>query len=186
MKIVPEQLHEHGYQLLERLDHLELVPFIQIYLKKKTAFSIFYYLINFMMFGVIIFFLFQGYGRPEFHFGEHFAHVGYGFALAFLLLPLHKYIHVLAYKSLGAVNTSYSVNLNKFYFMAVDDQFVADKREFQILALSPFMVINIFLSGLLFLVSTGWILTVISIIFMHTAICSGDFGFLSYFAFQKD
>jgi len=59
-------------------------------------------------------------------------------AIAFALIPSHEYIHVLAYKSKGAKNTSCDANLKKFYFMAIAYRFVANKKEFQIVALAPF------------------------------------------------
>ncbi|MBK7234060.1 MAG: DUF3267 domain-containing protein [Saprospiraceae bacterium] len=103
-----------------------------------------------------------------------------------LLIPLHEYIHVLAYKSQGATNTSYDVNLKKFYFMALADKFVANKREFKIAALAPFIVITTTLIILLFLANTNLKLTISAVLFAHTAMCSGDFGLLSYFEFNKE
>jgi len=39
MEIKPEELEEHNYVLLDKLGHKELVPFIQIYIKKRTKYS---------------------------------------------------------------------------------------------------------------------------------------------------
>ena len=107
-------------------------------------------------------------------------------AIAFLLVPLHEYIHVLAYKSQGATNTSYDANLKKFYFMALADKFVANKKEFEVVALAPFTSITTILIIFLFVVSHTWALTIVGILLTHTAMCSGDFGLLSYFEFHKD
>jgi hypothetical protein len=106
-------------------------------------------------------------------------------ALAITLLPLHEYIHVLAYKFLGANNTSYAANLKKFYFMALADKFVASKKEFEFVALAPFVVISSLLIVMLFVVRSEWTLTIASMLLAHTAMCSGDFGLLSYLQFNK-
>lgn len=102
------------------------------------------------------------------------------------MIPIHEYIHVLAYKSQGAQHTSYDVNWKKFYFMALAHQFVADRTEFSIVALAPFVVITITLSLALFWANGLWHFTILGTLTMHTAACSGDFGILSYFYFHKD
>lgn len=186
MKIRPEELTDNGYILLDKLEHNELVPFIRTHIKKRTKYSVFYYLSNFIVFGLVGYLFIQGYNLPDYSFGGRFTHFSYGLAIAFSLLPLHEYIHVLAYKSQGATNTSYDANLKKFYFMALADNFVANKKEFEVVALAPFIVITTTLTFLLFLVNTNWTLTISGILLAHTAMCAGDFGLLSYFEFNKE
>lgn len=70
--------------------------------------------------------------------------------------------------------------------MALADKFVANKREFKIAALAPFIVITTTLIILLFLANTNLKLTISAVLFAHTAMCSGDFGLLSYFEFNKE
>ncbi len=186
MKIRPDELTEKGYVLLDSLAHKELVPFIQTYIHKKTKYAILYYLCNLLVFGLAGYLFMQGYNQPDFDISNRFTHFCYGLAIAFALLPLHEYIHVLAYKSQGATNTSYDANLKKLYFMALADKFVVNKKEFEIVALAPFVVISTVLTILLFAVNPNWTLTIIGTLLTHTAMCSGDFGLLSYFEFHKD
>jgi hypothetical protein len=141
---------------------------------------------NVVVTGITAYFLVKYIQSGVLTFGDGFTNLAYGFAIAFVLLPVHEYIHVLAYKSQGAEHTSYDVNLKKFYFLAVADQFVANKKEFQIVALAPFTVITTAGFVLLFFTSPLWTMTVLGVLIMHTACCSGDFGLLSYFDFQKD
>ncbi len=186
MKIRPEELTDHGYVLFDQLGHKELVPFIRTYMNKRTKYAVFYYLSNVLVFGLAGYYFADGYNLPDYNMGDRFTFFSYGLAIALLLLPLHEYIHVLAYKSQGAINTSYDANLKKFYFMALADQFVANKKEFEIVALAPFAVITTVLTCLLFVVNPTWILTIVGTLLTHTAMCSGDFGLLSYFEFHKD
>lgn len=186
MEIRPEELTDKGYVLLDELGHKELVPFIQTYMKKRTKYSVFYYIAN-LIFAVLVGYFFAvGYNLPNYSLGERFTHFSYGLVLALTLIPLHEYIHVLAYKSQGATNTSYDANLKKFYFMALADKFVANKKEFRIVGLAPFVFISIMLIIVLLLVNTHWALTISSVLLTHTAMCSGDFGLLSYFELHKD
>jgi hypothetical protein len=185
MKIQASELEKNGYVLMDTLNHMEIVPFVQLYLKKRTLFTVLYYAFNIIALALIgLFFGFMA-GRNSIGLGDAFGYFSYGILFAFLLIPIHEYIHVLAYRSQGAVRTSYDVNWKKFYFMAVADQFVADRREFQIVALAPFAVISTALFLLFFLVNPLWQFTIIGVFFTHTACCSGDFGLLSYFSFHK-
>lgn len=185
MKIKPEELNANGYVLLDQLGHQELVPFIKTYINKRTYYSYFFYLINFFLFGLAGYFFMQGAKQPDFDIGIRFTHFSYGLAIAFALLPIHEYIHVLAYRSQGATKTSFDANLKKLYFLALADKFVANKKEFTIVALAPFVVITTLLTSLIFIVNSHWTLTILGALLAHTAMCSGDFGLLSYFEFNK-
>ena len=186
MNIKPEESATHDYVLLDQLGHKDLVPFIRTYLKKKTLFSVFYYLFNGLAFGLVAYFFLRDHALPDYSVGERFTRFSYGLALAFAMLPLHEYIHMLAYRSQGAKNTSYAANPKKLFFMALADRFVASKKEFEIVALAPFIVISTLLIFCLLLLNPAWRLTVSSVLLAHTAMCSGDFGLLSYFAFHKN
>ena len=186
MKITPEELTNHGYAQLETLGHKELIPFVRIYLKKRTPISLFYTICNLAIAGINVFWFWKSYGTEGFDLGNAFTHFSYGLAIAFGLIPIHEYIHVLAYKSQGAVNTSYDANLKKFYFMALADKFVANQKEFRVIALAPFVVICTTLIVLLFFVSQVWTFTILGVLLTHTAFSSGDFGILSYFEFYKE
>lgn len=186
MKIKPEELSANGYVLLDQLGHKELVPFIKTYINKRTYYSYFFYLINFFLFGLAGYFFMKGAKLPDFNIGSRFTQFSYGLAIAFVLLPIHEYIHVLAYRSQGATKTSYDANLKKFYFMALADKFVANKKEFKIVALAPFEVITTILTSSIFVVNSQWTLSIIGALLAHSAMCSGDFGLMSYFEYNND
>ena len=65
------------------------------------------------------------------------------------------------------------------------DKFVTNKKEFMFIALAPFVIINAIFLILLIFVSQPWALTILGVLFTHTAFSSGDFGLLSYFDFHK-
>jgi hypothetical protein len=186
MQISPSELTQNGYLLLDELDHKALVPFVQTYIKKHTWASFCYYLFNLLLFACLIYLFIHPFEGREFSFWQRFTHAGYGMLIAFALLPLHEYIHVLAYRSQGAKNTSYAANLKKFYFMALAHEFVANRKAFKIVALAPFLAISILLTVLLPFANPNWLIILSSALLMHTAMCSGDFGLLSYFEFHKD
>ncbi len=164
---------------------MDLLPFIQQYLKKRTFYSSLYILLNLLGFAAIAVLFLVHCKKNSLPAGEALDHLSYGIALSFALIPVHEYIHVLAYRWQGAAHTSYDVNWKKFYFMAIADQFVANRKEFTIVALAPFALITACLLVALLLASPIWQFMVAGMYFTHTACCSGDFGLLSYFASQR-
>jgi hypothetical protein len=70
--------------------------------------------------------------------------------------------------------------------MAIADKFVANKKEFRIVALAPFVVVSAIILILLLFSNQLWTFTLLGILLTHTAFSSGDFGLLSYFDFHKD
>jgi hypothetical protein len=186
MKIKPEELSGNGFELLDELGHKELVPFIRKYMNKRTLASIIYYVSNILIFGLVGFYFVIRFEGQDYSFADRFVYFSYGLAIAFALIPLHEYLHVLAYKSQGAKKTSYDANLRKFYFMALADKFVANKKEFRVVALTPFIVITGLSILFLFFVNPDWRLTISGALLAHTSMCAGDFGLLSYFELHKN
>lgn len=186
MKLTPEELSAQQFVLMDQLDHDDIVPFIQQNLKKWTSYAVIYFIANMLSFGLAGFLLVRGWKHPEYSIASDIGSFITGLTLAFLLLPLHEYIHVLAYRSQGAKQTSYAANLRKFYFMALADRFVANKKEFTIVALAPFVSITAMLLILFFALNPSWQPTVVGTLLLHTAMCSGDFGLLCYLDIHRD
>ena len=109
-----------------------------------------------------------------------------GLLLTFALVPFHELIHGTAYKLLGAKKTSYDVHLKKFYFLAIADKFVTNKREFKIIALAPFLIISLTLLIVSVFMEEPWKVTIFTTLLIHSIACSGDFALLSYFEFNKE
>uniref|UniRef100_UPI00404AF07B DUF3267 domain-containing protein n=1 Tax=Fulvivirga sp. TaxID=1931237 RepID=UPI00404AF07B len=186
MDIAPESLTENNYTLLDKLDHKELIPFVQLYMNKRTVSSVIYYVVNSIIFAATGYFFIKGYLEEHYSLLSGFSQLSLGVLFAFLLMPLHEFIHVVAYKSQGALHTSYDAHWRKFYFMALADKFVASRKEFQIVALAPFIFISITLITLMLFANPTWLITIFGTLLFHTAMCSGDFGLLSYFDFHKN
>lgn len=179
MKIHPSQLEAAEFVLKEALVHDELVPFVQQYLRAGNRWSRGFTVANLLVFGLVTWLIFDQVAAGGV-FLEELAELGLGISLAFLLVVPHEWIHGLAYRQVGAPRVRYTAIWKKFIFTAQAPYFVADAREFRIVALAPFVVISSVLVLLVIglpeqrLLFSGALLT-------HTAFCSGDFGLLSYF-----
>jgi hypothetical protein len=184
MKLKPEELSDKGYVLLAALHHKELMPFVSIYIKKNTLFTWLYRVGNMLAACLVVFLIMRTKGQhiPA---GDLLLHLCYGFALLLLLIPLHEWLHLLAYKSMGAAHTSLHINLKKFIFLAVADQFVADKKEFRLVALAPFATITALLVTGICLVPPLWAIALAIALMIHTIVCVGDFAMLSFWQYHQ-
>ena len=180
MKLPPEELEKHGYRVIDQLQHQDIIPFVQKGLKLKNRYTRAYLFFNLIFLSALLLKLFLCWKAEDFSFADALSYVSYGVVMALLLIPIHEYIHVLAYRQVGASNTSYDANLRKFYFMAVADRFVANLQEFRIVALAPFVSVSSVLLCLLLFAGPWWSLSFWAMLLTHTAFCSGDFGLLAY------
>ncbi|HRF78039.1 MAG TPA: DUF3267 domain-containing protein [Chitinophagales bacterium] len=186
MQCAPEELSENGYVYLDKMEHTNILPFISLYLKKKTTVVLLYNTCLGIGLGCLIFWCWYCYNNFDLSIGQCLNYVSFGIALSFTFVPLHEFIHVLAYKWQGAKHTAYDVNLKRFYFLAIADKFVANKKEFIIVALAPLGIISVVLILCLLFTNSLWTCTILAALLTHGLLSSGDIGLISYFQWHKN
>lgn len=187
MKLSPESLESNGYQLIDRLDHKELVPFIQQYLFQKSFWPVSFLGFILLMLAAIGLMIGAGIStHPYFNTNDAFVKLSLGFASAFLLIPLHEYIHTIAYRLCGAREVTYDADLKKLIFMAMAHRFVAGAGEFRFIAIAPFATISLLGFATMPFLGGYHIYNALGLVFMHAAFCGGDFAMLAYLDFHKD
>lgn len=180
MKITVEQLDNNEFKLLNAYGPEEVQPFIQSFLKKWTKSTKFYVATNILTLLIIL-----GCIIVNKQSGVAFLYLLSGCIFAICLIPFHEFLHLLAYKILGAKKTALKSNFRKFYFIAIADKFVANRKEFQAVVLTPFVFITVSLLFLLSIVNSLWLFAVLGTLFIHTIVCSGDFALLSFLEFNS-
>lgn len=184
MKISTDDLESNGYVQLCQFKHSELIPFIQRYLRKGTIAVKLYLFCNIIIIITSVIYLVNELDNNPFF--DLFLKFSNGLALSFLLIPVHEFIHGVAYRLFGAKNIYFSFSFKKIIVIAFADMFVASKKEFKIILLAPFIIISTLLLITLTLISASWQITILGILLTHTAMCSGDFGLLSYLEVNKE
>ena len=176
-----------GFKLLDKLHYDGIVEFATQYLRKRTR-SIKAYLIL-----IIVFFILQwsafvyGIIVSEMNFISLLKQFLYGLIISMtIVIPLHELIHAIGYFILGARKIRFGAVLKHFAFYAVADDFVANRKGFIFLAISPFVVVSILNIFGFFFVHGYAGYTYISVLFFHATMCAGDFAMLSYFEYHKD
>lgn len=176
-----EKLKSEGFALEARLQHNELVNFILPWLSLKHRVIRLFLVMNLffllMLIISIVYYLIQ----DNSSWGKMFTHAAYGFALTIPLIPLHEFIHGMAYKYCGAPKVTYKANWRKMYFMAMADQFITGRNAFFLIGLAPFILINLRLLILAYLLEPLQAIMLLSCLVVHSGMCAGDFALISFF-----
>jgi hypothetical protein len=188
MRLTVEQIKKDSrFQLLDKLHYDDIVEFATEYVRKRTR-SMFFYLVL-----IIVFFILQwsaflyGIFANDMNTISLLKQFLYGLIISLtIVIPFHELIHALGYFLLGARKIRFGAVLKHFAFYAVADDFVANRKAFIFLALSPFIIVSLLnLAGFIFVHGYASY-TYISVLFFHATMCAGDFALLSYFEFHRD
>jgi ABC-type sugar transport system permease subunit len=176
----PAELRAAPYQLLEVIEHSQIVGFVQRYMRfsLKRPFVLACWLLNVGLaawVGGSLFF------PGQLSLWERLSFFALGMvAFLLILLPLHELLHAAVYRILGARNIIIEAHWRTLVFMALADGFVVNARQFYWVALTPFGIINTLL--LLLLIPAGeslqWL--IYGVLVFHTSGCTGDFALCSF------
>jgi len=177
MRLTPQSLKDQNFKLLEKVDHDNFSLFIRQQRKKFSTINLVYWLF------VICFLAMTGYyffdSTTSIFFKLLF--LGLGVIIAFVLTPLHEFIHFLAYKCFGAENVTIKSYNMLGYMLTNADQFVVSKREMKWIATAPFLIITTIGIILLYFLNDMIQISISSMILFHTTLCHADFLILNYF-----
>lgn len=178
-----EQLQQDSsYNLLLMLPHDDLLPFLQEHLNFRSKTMRYYLILNMLILaGMAVTAVFDV-RYSIISWGGILKYFGLGTLLVFtLLIAVHEGIHGLAYKIAGAPEVSFGVSWRKFYFYAVANKFIVNHTSFLLIALAPFVVISAGAIGGLFFADVWLKWVLLSILFLHTGACAGDFAMLAFY-----
>lgn len=179
----PLSLINAGYRIDARLRHTEIFPFVIENLRRKNPLTKFFNFVNVMGICAFGFFFIRSWIVGGFL--SSAIPAIFGVLTTILLIPLHEGVHALAYYLAGAKHVTFGVNWRPLYFTAASHNFIANYKNFMLIGLAPFIVINSI--GLLLFITNDpdIILATTACLFFHNAMCAGDFGILSYMYSKK-
>jgi hypothetical protein len=99
-----------------------------------------------------------------------------------LLIIIHELLHLLALKITGAPKISIGGYLKKFIFYAEADRHVLNRKQFELVALTPLVVVKaVTLIGIIFTIGQPVFYFWMFVMSAHSLFCAGDIGLLSFF-----
>lgn len=178
-----EQLQQDpSYNLLLMLPHDDLLPFLQEQINAKSKTMRYFLAFNALLIAGMAVIAVLDVRQGHIGWAGILKNFGLGTLLVFtILIVVHEGIHGLAYKLAGAPEVSFGVSWRKFYFYAVANKFIVGHKSFLLIALAPFLVISAGVIGGLFFADVWFKWVLLTILFMHTGACAGDFAMLAFY-----
>ncbi len=184
---INELSNSDRFRLLKTLHHKEIVDFVLENLRQLHAPIVFYYLFNLLLLLYVIFFgiysIYTGYLGGKTILLYFLAGIFLGMVI---VIPFHELLHGVAYKLAGARKVKYGACLRQMLFYASAPGFVVGKKQFTIVALLPFVILNlVFIAGYIFLEPAGQWTSLVALL-SHSSLCIGDFAMMNFFSSRKD
>ena len=175
-----------AYRIVLELDFDQIIPFVLTNIRKRGLIPLFYISINAAFLFFIILYAIWNIRLGSLSAGKIFWQIAAGvLAGSILVIPPHELLHGLAYRLLGARKIKFGMDLQQFIFYVTADRFPISKKELAILAMTPFVLINLGLIALTVTWVSQFTLFSASLLLCHNIMCIGDFALISYAFSQK-
>ncbi|MDP2337914.1 MAG: DUF3267 domain-containing protein [Bacteroidota bacterium] len=187
-KLTPEDLKSGDrFELLAEVSHLNLREFVVEQITKEKyiirSYSV-YQVIMLIVFGVLLIrsILIMVKGHSE-------ALVSVVLAIIFsftLLIIIHELLHALAYLLTGARQISFGFIPRKFIFYALADRQVIAYPAFHLVALTPFVIVNMICFVVLLATHNSQLIYFfLTVMCMHSLFCAGDMAMLAFYNLHR-
>ncbi|MEI6245906.1 MAG: DUF3267 domain-containing protein [Acidobacteriota bacterium] len=164
------------FELMSSLAHSEIAPFVaQYYWRRRSWITWAHYLASAALLG---WWVWMGIAR-HYSFDQWMTRFGNAVLSFVVLLPIHDGVHGAVYRLLGATDVRYGASLRKMYAYAIAHRFVAGRRAFAWVTVTPLLIINTALALALY-AFPGQQFYLMGVLLLHTAGTSGDVAMLNY------
>jgi len=175
------------FRPVKELKFNEILMFVLENIRVKNAGTVFYVFINLLFISLITGISVYGFMQDAFTFKTFITCLGWGtLAGSLLIIPIHEGLHALAFLIIGARKIRFGADLRQMIFYATSDNFVAGRKGFFVVALAPFVIINLVLLSVGYYGNIEVRLFLAVMLLLHNIMCIGDFGMLSFFMQHKD
>jgi len=173
------------YRQLLSVSYKDLVPFIFEYLLKRSRLITIFWAVCLIFLGLALKIRFNIAGY--YPLAKILTHTSLGLIVfPVLCIPVHEFLHVIPYYISGARNIRAGMDLKQFIFYVTAHRYVASPLQFRIVALTPFLLISIVSTLLVFILPGLWKWSLSLFLFVHTTMCAGDFALLNFYFLNRD
>lgn len=177
--------HDPAYRQILELDFNDMIPFVISNIRKRGIIPFFYMGLNTIFLFFMIFYTVWAVRSDLLTGGKVFWQLVAGVLTgSILVIPPHELLHGLAYRLMGARQIRFGVDLQQFIFYVTANHFPISKRQLTILALTPFVIINLLVIVLTAAWASQYTLFSASLLFCHNIMCIGDFAIINYASSQ--
>jgi hypothetical protein len=185
MALMVEDLDDQTkFRQILAISYSDLIQFILDYLKKKSGLMIFYWSACLFFLAIVINIRINIAGY--FPFTSIVLHSTLGLiAFPVFCIPVHEVLHIIPYYFSGARKIRIGMDLKQYLFYVTAHRHIATPLQFRIVAITPFIIINITFFLLVFLLPGLWKWSLSLFLFVHTTMCAGDFALLNFYFLNR-
>lgn len=172
------------FRQIQAIQYSDLVGFVLDYLRRKTWLMVLFWslCIIFISIALTVRMNIAGY----FPFRNILFHSLLGFIIfPILLIPVHEFMHVLAFWLTGAKRIRAGADLKQYIFYVTAHRHVIKAGQFKFVALVPFLIISFSLIALIIYLPGLWKWSLSILLFVHTTMCAGDFALLNFYFINR-
>lgn len=173
------------FRLLKKVAYADLLGFVLEHLGKRSSVIVIFWTscAFFLMIAIYIRISIAGL-YPH---SQILLHSFLGFIVyPVLSIPIHEGLHVIPYYISGARDIRAGMDLKQYLFYVTAHRYVANSREFRIVAAFPYQIISITVLFLIFFLPPVWKWSFSLFLFTHATMCAGDFSLLNFYHLNKD
>ncbi len=185
MPVTVEDLKDESrFSHILTISYNDILPFVLDHIRRLTGITIFFWSICMIFFGLSVIIRID-IGRV-FEFKRIITHTLLGsIVFPLLIIPVHEGLHVVPYFLTGARKIRIGMDLSQYMFYVTAHKYVATPLQFKIVAVMPFIIINLIALFLVFYLPGLWKWSLSLFLFFHSTMCAGDFALLNYYHIHR-
>ena len=167
------------------ISYQDLIKFVFEYLKKRSGLTFFFWSVCLLSLGLTVFARIKIAGY--FPVIDIIWHSVLGLIIfPVICIPFHELIHIIPYYISGARNIRVGMDLKQYLFYVTAHRYVATPIQFIIVAVTPFLILSIVVTLLVFLLPGLWKWSLSLFLFAHTTMCAGDFALMNFYFLNRN
>jgi len=172
--------NDPGFRQVMVLDFDDMIPFVLDHIKRKSFFSMLYFVLNIALLVFIFYDIISGLLNQQLTWSLIIKQSLTGiFSGSILVIPVHELLHGIAYRIIGAREIRFGADLQQFIFFVTADRYPVSGRELYFLAMTPFVIINLATIAVTILWFPQGVLFSAFFLLSHNIMCIGDFAMVN-------
>lgn len=185
MPVTVDDLNDESrFRHLLTISYNEIITFVLEYVRRLTGLTVFFWSTCMIFFGISIIIRIDIGGMFEYK--KILTHTLLGLIVfPILVIPFHEGLHIIPYYISGARKIKIGMDLSQYMFYVTAHRYVAAPLQFKIVALIPFILINLTGLFLVLCLPELWKWSFSLFLLAHSTMCAGDFALLNFYYINR-
>lgn len=183
-----EILRKEDLKVLKIISYDNIVEFVFENISYKRPPIFFYFMFNLITLIILVIFSIYFFNYDLLGTGIFIKSIIAGIlAGSIIVIPFHEIFHAVAYRLTGARNIKFGMDLKQMIFYVAADRFLTNRKSLNLVALAPFVMINLAAVTIFYLYPIPTLITGgLCFLLFHNIMCIGDFAMMAYFHMNRE